>query len=94
MYCTLAHMYLTDVTKVQSAVYHSLIWCPLRFGVRFPCMSDAFDRELSALAKQIAEEQGCGSFLQQGVYCMVAGPTFETIAECRVLQTLGADAVG
>ncbi|XP_059190286.1 purine nucleoside phosphorylase 6 [Centropristis striata] len=65
-----------------------------RFGVRFPCMSDAYDRELRALAKQTAEEQGCGSFLQEGVYCMLAGPTYETIAECRVLQTLGADAVG
>lgn len=65
-----------------------------KFGVRFPCMSDAYDRELSALAKQTAEEQGCSSFLRQGVYCMLAGPTFETIAECRVLQTLGADAVG
>ncbi|XP_056138425.1 purine nucleoside phosphorylase 6 [Lampris incognitus] len=65
-----------------------------RFGVRFPCMSDAYDRKLSALAKQIAEDQGCGSFLQEGVYCMLAGPTFETIAECRALQLLGADAVG
>ncbi|XP_051238431.1 purine nucleoside phosphorylase 6 [Dicentrarchus labrax] len=65
-----------------------------RFGVRFPCMSDAYDRELRALARQTAEEQGCNSLLQEGVYCMLAGPTYETIAECRVLQTLGADAVG
>ncbi|XP_038562818.1 purine nucleoside phosphorylase 6 [Micropterus salmoides] len=65
-----------------------------RFGVRFPCMSDAYERELRDLAKQTAKEQGCDSFLQEGVYCMLAGPTFETIAECRVLQTLGADAVG
>ncbi|XP_041794843.1 purine nucleoside phosphorylase 6 [Chelmon rostratus] len=65
-----------------------------RFGVRFPCMSDAYDRDLRVLAKQTAEEQGCDSFLQEGVYCMLAGPTYETIAECRVLQTLGADAVG
>lgn len=57
-------------------------------------MSDAYDRELRALAKQTAEEQGCGSFLQEGVYCMLAGPTYETIAECRALQMLGADAVG
>ncbi|XP_073328913.1 purine nucleoside phosphorylase 6 [Pagrus major] len=65
-----------------------------RFGVRFPCMSDAYDRDLRALAKQTAVEQSCDSFLQEGVYCMLAGPTYETIAECRVLQTLGADAVG
>lgn len=65
-----------------------------RFGVRFPCMSDAYDKDLSSLAKETAEEQGCSSFIQQGVYCMLAGPNFETIAECRALQKLGADAVG
>ncbi|MEQ2212437.1 hypothetical protein XENOCAPTIV_030640 [Xenoophorus captivus] len=65
-----------------------------RFGERFPCMSDAYDRELRVLARQAAEEQGCDSFLQEGVYCMLAGPTYETIAECRALQKLGADAVG
>uniref|UniRef100_A0A3B4XKL0 Purine nucleoside phosphorylase n=2 Tax=Seriola lalandi dorsalis TaxID=1841481 RepID=A0A3B4XKL0_SERLL len=65
-----------------------------RFGVRFPCMSDAYDHQLMALAKQTAEEQDCDGFLQEGVYCMLAGPTYETIAECRVLQILGADAVG
>lgn len=57
-------------------------------------MSDAYDRDLRLLVKQTAEEQGCDSFLQEGVYCMLAGPTFETIAECRALQMLGADAVG
>lgn len=65
-----------------------------RFGVRFPCMSDAYDADLRAVAKGVAEEQGCDSFLQEGVYCMLAGPTYETIAESKVLQTLGADAVG
>ncbi|KAG7229796.1 hypothetical protein INR49_012445 [Caranx melampygus] len=65
-----------------------------RFGVRFPCMSDAYDRDLRAVAKQTAKEQGCDSFLQEGVYCMLAGPTYETVAECKLLQKLGADAVG
>ncbi|XP_026220321.1 purine nucleoside phosphorylase 6 [Anabas testudineus] len=65
-----------------------------RFGVRFPCMSDAYDREMRELAKKTAKEQGCDSFLQEGVYCMLAGPSYETIAECRLLQMLGADAVG
>lgn len=82
------HLCLTDYC------YIPFIYCLSRFGVRFPCMSDAYDRDLRVLAKQTAEEQGCDSFLQEGVYCMLAGPTYETIAECRVLQTLGADAVG
>ncbi|KAM8892249.1 purine nucleoside phosphorylase 6 isoform 1-T1 [Spinachia spinachia] len=66
----------------------------VRFGERFPCMSDAYDRDLRALAKQTAEEQDCAGFLQEGVYCMLAGPTYETIAECKLLQMLGADCVG
>lgn len=57
-------------------------------------MSDAYDADLRALTREVAEQQGCGSFLQEGVYCMLAGPTYETIAESKVLQTLGADAVG
>ncbi|KAM9808109.1 purine nucleoside phosphorylase 6 [Neosynchiropus ocellatus] len=65
-----------------------------RFGARFPCMSDAYDRELVALAREAAEEQGCGAFLREGVYVMVAGPAYETVAESRVLKLLGADAVG
>ncbi|KAL7878824.1 hypothetical protein AOLI_G00097980 [Acnodon oligacanthus] len=65
-----------------------------KFGVRFPCMSDAYDKALAQLTRQTAEEQGCSSFFQEGIYCMLAGPTFETIAECKVLQLLGADAVG
>uniref|UniRef100_A0A3B4FSH9 Purine nucleoside phosphorylase n=1 Tax=Pundamilia nyererei TaxID=303518 RepID=A0A3B4FSH9_9CICH len=65
-----------------------------RFGVRFPCMSDAYDRDLRALTRKTAKELGYDSFLQEGVYCMLAGPTYETIAECKLLQRLGADAVG
>lgn len=57
-------------------------------------MSDAYDADLRAVVRKVAEQQGCGSFLREGVYCMLAGPTYETIAESKVLQTLGADAVG
>ena len=65
-----------------------------RFGVRFPCMSDAYDRELQQLAMDVGQELGYGDFLKEGVYCVLGGPSFETIAECRMLHKLGADAVG
>ncbi|KAG9273232.1 purine nucleoside phosphorylase-like [Astyanax mexicanus] len=65
-----------------------------RFGERFPCMSDAYNKDLAQLTRETAEEQSCACFLRQGVYCMLAGPSFETIAECRMLHQLGADAVG
>uniref|UniRef100_A0A3Q3JN64 Purine nucleoside phosphorylase n=1 Tax=Monopterus albus TaxID=43700 RepID=A0A3Q3JN64_MONAL len=65
-----------------------------RFGVRFPCMSDAYDRELQQLAMDVGQDLGYGEFLREGVYCVVAGPSFETIAESRMLHRLGADAVG
>lgn len=65
-----------------------------RFGVRFPCMSDAYDRELRSKMRSAAETLGVAHFLREGVYCMLAGPSFETIAECKLLQKLGADAVG
>ncbi|XP_007552081.1 purine nucleoside phosphorylase 5b [Poecilia formosa] len=65
-----------------------------RFGVRFPCMSDAYDRELQQLAHDVAAELGFSNFLRDGVYSVIGGPSFETIAECRMLHRLGADAVG
>ncbi|KAM8900133.1 purine nucleoside phosphorylase 5a isoform 1-T1 [Spinachia spinachia] len=65
-----------------------------RFGVRFPCMSDAYDRALQQMAMHVGQELGYGDFLKQGVYCVLGGPSFETIAESLMLRRLGADAVG
>uniref|UniRef100_A0A4W4H3V5 Purine nucleoside phosphorylase n=1 Tax=Electrophorus electricus TaxID=8005 RepID=A0A4W4H3V5_ELEEL len=65
-----------------------------RFGTRFPCMSDAYDRKLRQLALDVGQELGYSHFLREGVYCVLGGPSFETIAECRMLNRLGADAVG
>jgi purine-nucleoside phosphorylase len=58
-------------------------------GPRFPNMGDAYDAELRALAQRVA-----GQTLREGVYVMVAGPSYETPAECAALRALGADAVG
>lgn len=57
-------------------------------------MSDAYDRELQQLAMDVGVELGYADFLREGVYCVLGGPSFETIAECRMLHKLGADAVG
>ncbi|XP_064610308.1 purine nucleoside phosphorylase-like [Liolophura sinensis] len=64
------------------------------FGPRFPAMSDAYDPDLMQLAKKVGHELGLDSILRQGVYSFLVGPSFETIAECRLLKTLGVDATG
>jgi len=63
-----------------------------RLGDRFPDMCHAYDRELLALARQIALEERIP--VQQGVYVAVPGPNLETRAEYRFLRTIGADVVG
>lgn len=62
------------------------------FGPRFPDMTYAYDPELRAELKKRAAAEGI--FLDEGVYCMMSGPSFETPAEIRMLRTVGADAVG
>jgi purine-nucleoside phosphorylase len=61
-------------------------------GPRFPDMSRAYDRDLIALAHEVARERGWP--LAQGVYAGVLGPSYETPAEVRMLRVLGASAVG
>jgi purine-nucleoside phosphorylase len=62
------------------------------FGVRFPDMGQAYDRQLLGLARAAAAESGIE--LQAGVYVCLAGPSFETPADLRFLRLIGADAVG
>jgi len=62
------------------------------FGERFPDMSQAYDRQWQAVARQVAQEQGI--VLREGVYVCLAGPSFETPADLRFLRAIGADAVG
>jgi purine-nucleoside phosphorylase len=63
-----------------------------RLGTRFPDMSEPYSKALINKAKAIAVAEGID--LQEGVYCGVTGPTFETRAEYKMLQILGGDAVG
>jgi len=62
------------------------------FGPRFPDMSQAYDRQLQALARQEAKADGL--VLREGVYVCLAGPSFETPADLRFLRQSGVDAVG
>lgn len=63
-----------------------------RLGPRFPAMVGAFANDLAPLAHKAARALGLN--LREGVYCMLAGPSFESAAELRLLRALGADAVG
>lgn len=59
---------------------------------RFVPMSDAYDAGLRATLAAAAERAGVS--LREGVYLWAPGPSFETPAEIRMAQTLGADLVG
>jgi purine-nucleoside phosphorylase len=59
---------------------------------RFPEMVDAYVPRLRDAFVSRAREAGLRA--SEGIYAMVAGPSFETPAEARMLRVMGADAVG
>jgi purine-nucleoside phosphorylase len=63
-----------------------------RLGPRFPDLSTAYDPDLRE--RLLVAGAAAAVPLEQGVYAMMPGPTYETPAEIRMLQRLGADAVG
>lgn len=70
------------------------LWGPndASVGPRFPDLSSAYAPRLRAALKATAAQLGIP--LAEGVYAMVAGPSYETPAEVRMLRLLGADCVG
>jgi purine-nucleoside phosphorylase len=87
-------MVLTDHLNIMGMAGQSPLVGPDEpvLGVRFLDMLGAYDPELRTLAQRAALKHGF--FLREGVYAMVGGPAFETMAEIRFLQRGGADAVG
>jgi purine-nucleoside phosphorylase len=65
---------------------------PSARGPRFPDMTEAYDVEVGARCERAARDAGV--LLERGVYAALLGPSYETPAEIRMLETLGADAVG
>ena len=61
-------------------------------GVRFPDMSDIYDKNIREIIEKTAKENNIE--LKKGVYLQTAGPAYESKAEIRMFRTLGADAVG
>jgi purine-nucleoside phosphorylase len=59
---------------------------------RFPDMSEPYDQSLRGLARQVSLDRRIA--LDEGVYVQLLGPSYETPAEIRMLDRLGADAVG
>ena len=81
------------ITDHVNFMFRNPLLGPLEEGdVRFPDMSEPYDRELRVLAQRVALEQGVA--LAEGVYVGLLGPSYETRAEVKMLARLGADAVG
>ena len=63
-----------------------------QFGPRFPDVTDLYTAALRSAIKERAAKENIP--LEEGVYLMCSGPSYETPAEIRAFRTWGADAVG
>ena len=63
-----------------------------RFGSRFVNMSAPYSRTMIAKANEIAQDLNIE--VHEGIYLGLQGPSFETLAEYKMVKILGADCVG
>ncbi len=63
-----------------------------RFGPRFVNMSEPYSKKMISLAKELAQKNNIE--VKDGIYLGLQGPTFETLAEYKMVKILGADCVG
>ncbi len=63
-----------------------------RFGPRFPDQSHVYNPDFVDLIVKLAQDSDFP--IHTGVYAYMKGPQYETPAEIRALQSMGADAVG
>jgi purine-nucleoside phosphorylase len=79
------HLNLTGLNPLRGQL-------PPEWGPRFPDMGAAYDPRLRELTLRAAGELGIP--LTEGIYAGMAGPSYETPAEVRMLQLLGGDVTG
>jgi len=63
-----------------------------RFGPRFVNMSEPYSKNMIAKAKELAKKLNIE--VKDGIYLGLQGPTFETLAEYKMVKNIGADCVG
>ena len=63
-----------------------------RFGPRFVNMSEPYSRKMIVKAKELALDLNIE--VKDGIYLGLQGPSFETLAEYKMVKILGADCVG
>lgn len=63
-----------------------------RFGPRFVNMSQPYSKKMIAVAKELAQKNNIE--VKDGIYLGLQGPTYETLAEYKMIKILGADCVG
>jgi purine-nucleoside phosphorylase len=63
-----------------------------RFGPRFVNMSEPYSRKMITKATELAKQLDIE--VHEGIYLGLQGPTFETLAEYKMVKILGADCVG
>lgn len=87
-------MLITDHLNFLGMMGHNPLMGPNydELGPRFPDMSQAYDRNLCKLTREVAKIEGLN--LQEGIYAGLSGPSFEGPADLRFLRLAGADSVG
>ena len=63
-----------------------------RFGPRFVNMSEPYSKAMIDKSFELAEDLNI--YLKTGIYLALQGPTFETLAEYKMVKAVGADCVG
>ena len=60
-----------------------------RFGPRFFPTNDLYNKNYRDMGRKVARALNLDGIVREGVYVMVGGPNYETVAELKMLRELG-----